>query len=408
MTLLRSLVMHDCRCHRRTQFWPLAVALLIATCGCTTVETRTQPAAVTDRSAAGGKIEPGDPAAPADKVVVAAANGQMVDPADKSATKNQSAKNKRSTATLSETREQRLREVATEFDRHRDEAQYQAALNRWREDDAAGCRESLEHLLARNSSHCPGRLLFAQVCLSDGNAKGALEQVRQVLALQPQNAEAHHLMGVALDALGETGPAIAEYEKATRLDSQNEEYAACYHAALDSLAAPAGAISQSVPAAAPQPNDSAGSAASRDSRANTGPAGRTGNAGPDGRVVQVSGASPAPIDYDKSTDADQAACHAIEALRDNRPHDAAQISSAALAEHPRSAALFRVLGAAQYRLGNYNAAQVAIGQALSLDKSDALTYFLMGSTLARLGQNQAAERQFSEAARLDPRYSRHD
>ena len=85
-------------------------------------------------------------------------------------------------------------QVATEFDRHRDEAQYQAALNRWREDDAAGCRESLEHLLARNSSHCPGRLLFAQVCLSDGNAKGALEQVRQVLALQPQNAEAPPLM----------------------------------------------------------------------------------------------------------------------------------------------------------------------------------------------------------------------
>ena len=65
--------------------------------------------------------------------------------------------------------------------------------------------------------------------------------------------------------------------------------------------------------------------------------------------------------------------------------------------------LVSMLGAAQYRLGNYNAAQVAIGQALSLDKSDALTYFLMGSTLARLGQNQAAERQFSEAARLDPR-----
>ena len=67
-----------------------------------------------------------------------------------------------------------------------------------------------------------------------------------------------------------------------------------------------------------------------------------------------------------------------------------------------------VLGAAQYRLGDYQAAQVAIAQALSLDKSDALAYFLMGSTLVRLGQTTAAERQFAEAARLDPRFSRHE
>ena len=59
---------------------------------------------------------------------------------------------------------------------------------------------------------------------------------------------------------------------------------------------------------------------------------------------------------------------------------------------------------AQYRLGDYAAAQVAIAQGLSLDKSDALAYFLMGSTLARLGQAEAAERQFAEAARLDPRF----
>ena len=45
-------------------------------------------------------------------------------------------------------------------------------------------------------------------------------------------------MGLALDALGETTAAISHYEQATRLDSQNEQYAACYHAALDASIPP--------------------------------------------------------------------------------------------------------------------------------------------------------------------------
>lgn len=387
----------------------LTISLLATVCsvgatGCTTVQTTKQASIASDRSASGGAAELGDPAAPADKVVIAAANGQMSDPSDKQAADKHAANSKNS-ATLSETREQRLRQVAADFDQRRDEAQYQAALNRWREDDSAGCRQSLEQLIARNPQHCPARLLMAQVCLSDGNAKAALEQVRQVLALEPKNAEAHYLMGLSLDGLGETGPAIAEYEKATRLDSQNEQYAACYHAALDSLSPPA-AVSRAAPA--PQPNAFSDSSSPRVPAKSTVCEARTTSPAGTGRVVQASGEAPLEAGRDDSNAAGQGVADAIQALRDNRLQDSVRIAAAALAEDPHSAALFRVLGVAEYRLGNYKAAQVAISQALSLDKSDALTYFLMGSTLVRLGQNEAAERQFAEAARLDPRYSRHD
>ncbi|HEX3997288.1 MAG TPA: tetratricopeptide repeat protein [Pirellulales bacterium] len=412
----------------------------------------TKPASLAyDRPAAGSTLDSGDPAAPADKSVIEAADGP-IEPAGGTASDlspnkpaAKAANQKSPTAGVSDTREQRLREVAADFDRRRDEAQYQAALNRWREDDAAGCREALQQLLNRSPNHCPARLLLADVELSAGSAKTAMEQARQVLVLEPENAEAHHVMGLALDALGETGPAIAQYEQATRLDSKNDQYAACYHAALDA-SIPPGADANRQPDAIPSdamPADpapaemapplpaSAGTGSpgnappsslslatirpedfeSTDRTASRFAANRTGNANPADetdaadRVVQASATAPQASDSDDSPEVKRAVSHATEALRENHPQNAIEVAKATLAGHPKAASLYRVLGAAEYRAGDFPAAQVAIAQALSLDKSDALAYFLMGSTLARLGQAEAAKRQFAEAARLDPRFA---
>jgi len=43
-------------------------------------------------------------------------------------------------------------------------------------------------------------------------------------------------------------------------------------------------------------------------------------------------------------------------------------------------------------------------QALSLDKTDGLSYFLMGCTLAKLGKTDAAEQQLARAAELEPSF----
>ncbi len=385
----------------------LAIIWLIATAGCATVNSSKLPVNRADRSAAGGAIEHGDPAAPADKVVVAAADERVGDaptdestaklPRDKSAAAGKAAADQNQPAgNLSDQREQRLREVAADFDRRRDEAQYQAALNRWREDDATGCREALSKLLTRTPSHCPARLLLADVELSQGSPKAALELARAVLALEPKNAEAHNVIGLALDALGETNAAISHYEQATRLDSQNEQYAACYHAALDGSIPPA-----------PIRRDKSAPDSSSDSTAFADGPSSIDSSGPiaaPGRAVQATATQTANSGSDESPDARKAVARAAEALRNGHPQDAIDLAKEGLRHHPQSASLYRVLGASQYRLGNYAAAQVAIAQGLSLDKSDALAYFLMGSTLARLGQAEAAERQFAEAARLDPRF----
>ncbi len=96
---------------------------------------------------------------------------------------------------------------------------------------------------------------------------------------------------------------------------------------------------------------------------------------------------------------------AASALKANRPEMAVELLAAAAGQFPKSAAIHRMLGAAYYRTGDYQSSQVALQQALSLDKSSALSYLLMGCTLAKLGQQEAAESNFRQARALDPRYT---
>jgi tetratricopeptide (TPR) repeat protein len=68
-------------------------------------------------------------------------------------------------------------------------------------------------------------------------------------------------------------------------------------------------------------------------------------------------------------------------------------------------ALYRVMGAAHYRRGEFQTAQGELAQALSLDNTDALSYFLMSATLEKLNEHEAAAGFRAEAARLDARFS---
>jgi len=70
-----------------------------------------------------------------------------------------------------------------------------------------------------------------------------------------------------------------------------------------------------------------------------------------------------------------------------------------------AAQLYRILGVAYYRLEDYQSSEVALRQALSLDKSSALSYLLMGCTLSKLGQFESAEAHLRQARTINPRYS---
>ena len=95
----------------------------------------------------------------------------------------------------------------------------------------------------------------------------------------------------------------------------------------------------------------------------------------------------------------------VAALRQNHPEVAADLLQAAAGRFPKSATVYRALGAACYRRTDYRAAQSALKQALLLDKANPLSYFLMGCTLVKLGEQPAADECFRQARLLDPKYA---
>jgi uncharacterized protein HemY len=96
---------------------------------------------------------------------------------------------------------------------------------------------------------------------------------------------------------------------------------------------------------------------------------------------------------------------AVAALRRDDSLRAVQLAESALHTHPRSPSLYRILGTAHYRRGDYEASRDALQQSRDLDNRQALTYFLLGATLEKLGETEAAGQHFERARQLDPRYA---
>lgn len=398
---------------------------------------------------------------------------------------------------ISPVRQRRTEEVARDFDRNRDEAQFEAAASCWQRGDAEGSKQMLTQLLERNPNFRRARFVLADIYLFNGDSEGAINELQKAAVANPRDAMAHHALAQVLDAAGRRKEALSHYQAALSLEPANELYALSYHTILSSNAPsaqlasmPALPATQSIAVKAkagsrvtisdqPLPPTAAknSSAASKQKPAQAQnvsdkpnqqlqsvkltsvddwvrpidfgndspdkPANDTLDKSPSGEVQpQLAQASAAPVvagpvsarqsapgsvnaPVAKSSDgstvvasysvvatkpADPQNRHnplqrAVEALAGGDTAAAIDWATTGLAQAPeRSEALYRVLGAAHYRRGEYQAAQNALAQALSLDKSDALAYFLMGSTLAKQGQSETAARCFAEAARLDPRY----
>jgi tetratricopeptide (TPR) repeat protein len=335
---------------------------------------------------------------------------------------------------ISPQRKRRNEEVTRHIDQQRDLAEYEAAKTRWVDQhDSEGCREALEKLLARRPQHCDAHLLMAELLLAEDDPQAAYQHAKAALDSSPNSAGVQYTMALVLDAQGNTSDALAYYERATKMAPQSGPLAAANRTARE---AARDEIRFSKTAAAQIP-------ASFDARADeclpTGysagvaplpPGSRAGSAGvaesadSDG----VAASSPVVDLLRKGQEAlaeetpaaaltyfHQAAdiqpdnpqipiSAAASALRANRPEVAVELLTPAAKQYPGSAAVHRMLGAAYYRAGEYKSSQVALQQALSLDKSSALSYLLLGWTLAKLGQNEAAEAHFRQARVLDPRY----
>ena len=102
------------------------------------------------------------------------------------------------TAVEAESREDRKAAVIENFERRRDQTQYQAALSRWNQGDPAGCEKLLVSLVARRPDIRDARRLLADVCLDHDDLPAAEAHLRILLEQDPDDAQTHHSLGLLL------------------------------------------------------------------------------------------------------------------------------------------------------------------------------------------------------------------
>jgi Flp pilus assembly protein TadD len=121
-------------------------------------------------------------------------------------------------------RAQRQAEAVQSFETHRDEAQLQAALDRWSQGDTSGCESRLRALLARHPDDARVRLRLGQLLWFRGDAPEAEAELRQVLTAQPELAEAHHVLAMLHAETGRAAEARGHAERAAELDPGSGVY----------------------------------------------------------------------------------------------------------------------------------------------------------------------------------------
>jgi len=316
---------------------------------------------------------------------------------------------------VAENRNERAADAVGQFARQRNAAHRQLAVEHFEEHDAARCREELEASIEFDPNDLDSRLALAELCLFEGDGDSARFQLETALQQNANDSRANYLLGLVFEESGQDAMALVCYETA-------EASAA---AATAGSFEPAGAgivVTDRVDAESAMAAPAAGNATtvdvavsghSRDVQA--GLASRQRRAEmllQRGRTELVQGRTPAARDIllnavsSIPTDSRLAGTAALVALQYNQPALAIELLETALPAHPDAAPLYRILGTARYRQGDFSGAQSAFARAVSLDNASALSYVLWGCSQVRLGQPEAARSSFEQAGRLDPRFAR--
>ena len=340
-------------------------------------------------------------------------------------------------------RQERRAQTLQEFEAGRNQAEFQSALTAWDQGNLKTCEPALQSLLQRQPKHRDARLLLVDLYLAKESPAEASREMDRALADHPDDAQVQYSAALLRDAMGQQDEALAYYRRATAWAPDNEVFRIGYYAAREAanrrnagtpnpFADVAGlsageAVAEGVqPAGYPQPNRAqpprplppkSEPASGKVTYAD--PADLNDRAAKEtaatliqrGRVALSEGNKEAAIATFREAltlspqDPQIPLSAATAALRYDQPQIAIQILQAVEPRLGQSAAIQRALGLAYYRAGDYPSAQTALQQALSLDKSSGLSYFLLGCTLAKMGQPEAAEGNLRQAAALDPRYA---
>lgn len=332
-----------------------------------------------------------------------------------------------------------------QFETNRNFAEFQAARIAYERGDFRNSRTGLESLLRRVPRHRDARLLLAVVLSDQGEHAEALAQAQTTVDDFPNDPDAHRALGHLLEELNQHEDAWAHFDRAEKLAAQTNTALADGSLLAETTPAkgmetsPGTSPGQNVPHAGLNPASSVVAASGIEAKdpGRSAPSAREKSTmvmldGCTDRNDGINGGSCPPNGPDAAGlvrqgeqamaagDTDRAlVCFrqavglepnnphiptlaAVAALRQNRPEVAVTVAQESRGRFPRWMPLLQTLGTAYYRQGDYLSSQLVLRQALSLDKSDALAYFLLGCTHDKLGQSGDAEACFAEARRIDP------
>jgi tetratricopeptide (TPR) repeat protein len=241
---------------------------------------------------------------------------------------------------------------------------------------------------------------MAEMLLALDQASAAHEHVKHVLKHAPNDAATRHLEGMVLDALDQPDAALAAFEHANRLEPGNAVYQTSLQAAVDGFESHGGGATVALATSTDMPSPVAADAAA--------PPPSPVPALPPAEAASTAQAARQEIDFASANEAtmpDMILAVAAQSLAANELDKAEKSLSVAVRRWSNHPGLWRALGLCHYRRGRWQEAQVALTKAVSLDSTQALSYFLLGATLRQLGDQAEAERNLARAAELDPRYA---
>jgi predicted Zn-dependent protease len=119
---------------------------------------------------------------------------------------------------------ERKAEVIAQFESQRDNAQLQAALNRWKEGNPSACERALASLVDKRPEFVEARVQYAELLVSKDNPAAAEHQLREALRLAPDRADVHYSLAIALNSGGNPAAAAQHFHKAAELEPESPVY----------------------------------------------------------------------------------------------------------------------------------------------------------------------------------------
>ena len=150
-------------------------------------------------------------------------------------------------------RKERAADVIESFEKHRNEAEYQAAKSFWKQGQRDQAVTSLESLTRRSPTHVAGQQLLMEILLVQGKVDRAAVVADSTASLD--DARIWHARGLVYDTLGRREEAWKCLETAVKLEPRNENYLASLKA-LDEVnrASAETTVASDEPAPRPTPN----------------------------------------------------------------------------------------------------------------------------------------------------------